>query len=122
MMEGEEIEFEVQGSESFPYHVRFIRDPSGMLFALCDCAAGQNGRFCKHRNRILLGNDVAIVSPNIDQVATVKAWCDQSEIGPILAELKALEAEAATLKKRISDTRENLSDALLKLTQTTEPC
>lgn len=122
MMEGEEIEFEVQGSESSPYLVRFIRASDGMLSASCDCAAGQNGMFCKHRNRILLGNDMAIVSPNIDQVATVKEWCDHSEIGPLLAELKTLEAEAATLKKRISDTKGKLSNALLKLTQTAVPC
>lgn len=112
-MDGQELKFEVQGSEPVPYNVRFIHAPSGLLIALCDCASGQNGQFCKHRTRILLGDPVAIVSGNADQVPTVKAWCDQSQLSPILSELKALETEAASLKKRVSDTKRRLSDALL---------
>lgn len=110
-VEMENIQFSVQGSSVDPYEVTFVRE-GNKLTAFCNCHAGENGTYCKHRLAILAGNVTAIVSSNIDQVATVASWLPGTILGDAIAELNAAEKILEQVKARISMAKRELSAAL----------
>ena len=59
--------FFVQGSETEPNKVTFIKDGLN-LSCYCTCKAGQNGLYCKHRFNLLDGITNNLVSNNLDEV------------------------------------------------------
>jgi len=89
-MNEERLTFEVQGSASEPYQTTFIF-AKGRLAALCDCAAGQNGQYCKHRFRILAGMRDGIVSANVDDVSIVQQWFRGTELEAAVKKVEELE-------------------------------
>ena len=107
------ITFLVQGSSPDPYEVEFIRRDHTKLSAYCNCAAGQNGQYCKHRMRILDGESQGVVSDNIDEVKLVASWLSGTDIAIAIQELKHLEGEADKIKKRISAAKKSLARALM---------
>ncbi len=108
-----EIKFLVQGSAPEPYLVIF-RKSGNNLIALCNCLAGQNGMYCKHRFRILAGSDEGIVSDNVQDVEIVKAWLKDSDVEKALNELHEAEADLTKLKKKVSALKKKVAKTLIE--------
>lgn len=107
-----EITFFVQGSAPAPYLVIF-RKSGNNLTGLCNCAAGENGMYCKHRFRILAGSTVDIVSDNIQDVEIVKTWLKDSDVEKALDELHSAESDLEKLKKKVSALKKKVAKALI---------
>ena len=105
------VKFLVQGSAPDPYEVTFIKDGNNMT-ALCTCAAGQNGQYCKHRIRILDGAISGIVSDNTAAVKTVTTWLVGTAIEAALREVKVAEAEMEKAEKNLTRVKKALARAM----------
>jgi SWIM zinc finger len=105
------IDFLVQGSASDPYTVSFVRD-DGKLSAYCNCPAGSNGQYCKHRLSIIEGKAVAIVSPNAHEIALVLTWLPGSALETAMAELRAAERDPARTKESVAAAKKRIALAM----------
>lgn len=105
----ERLEFQVQGSAEVPYTVVFERRSSNNLAAFCDCAAGSNGQYCKHRFSILDGQTDSIVSDNAADVKIIRDWIVGSDIQAALNAVRVLEEQAAEVKKLLSAAKKKLA-------------
>ncbi len=108
----EKIKFLVQGSAPEPYIVVFNKDGNN-LTALCDCPAGENGMYCKHRFRILAGSSEGIVSDNIKDVEIVKSWVKGSDVEKAMDELHQAEMDFEKMKKKVSALKKKLARKLI---------
>lgn len=108
----ETIKFFVQGSAPEPYLVVF-RKSGNNLTGLCNCPAGENGMYCKHRFRILAGSTEGIVSENITDVEIVKSWVKGSDVEKALEELHQSEIELEKMKKKVSALKKKLARTLI---------
>ena len=108
----EEIIFEVQGSAPKPYEVTFIRRSNTNLSANCTCRAGENGQYCKHRFRIMSGEQIDIVSSNADSVKIIQSWLIGTDIETALYKFIELEKEAERIKTELTLAKKNLAKAL----------
>lgn len=108
----DKINFLVQGSSEAPYSVKFVRRTDSNLSAYCNCPAGQNGLFCKHRIRILEGNPEGIVSNNFKDVETIKSWIFGTDIEKTMNEVKSLEAKLQATKEQLSKAKKELAMAM----------
>lgn len=93
----ERMEFLVQGSEVEPYRVTLER-AGGNLNAYCNCAAGSNGQYCKHRFGILSGNPAGVVVPDIDKLRVAVDWLEGTDVESALCNLIAVEDELIAAK------------------------
>ena len=106
-----EIIFLVRGSNPEPYKIRFIKNDL-FFAAFCSCPAGKKGMHCKHRINILTGSVDAIVSDNIEEVATIKKWLIGTPIEEAIQLFKSTEKEYLSAKKASTKAKKNLSKAL----------
>jgi hypothetical protein len=88
----QKITFKVQGSETEPYDVTFIKDDSN-LFCTCTCKAGKNNTHCKHRIRILQGNPEAIIGENQNDVNIVASWLPGTQLDQAMSDYQKAESE-----------------------------
>ena len=107
-----EIKFLVQGSDVEPYTVIFRNSEEGLV-SLCNCLAGKNGMYCKHRIRILRGSIEGIISENLNDVDTVKSWFPGSRVEHAIIELELAENQLESFKKKISQLKRNVAKCLL---------
>lgn len=106
------IECLVQGSETTPYTVQFLRFGDSVK-ASCTCKAGRNRQLCKHRLAILDGDLKAVVSENLEEVADVATWIAGSQLAPIIAEVNRLEIEKRAIEQKLKSSKRRLTEALL---------
>ncbi len=97
----------VDGSRGDEYVVTITRSGS-VVNALCTCAAGQNGSFCRHRVGILTG-DMGGVIPHDDNKDDLATLLQGSALADALARYQdaeaavdAAQAEFAKVKKALS--------------------
>ena len=108
----QEIKFLVQGSADEPYKVTFRKSESNFT-ALCDCPAGQNGMYCKHRLRIIEGLSENIVSNNSSEIKIVRSWLSGSDVENAIEELKEAERELELVKKKVSNYKKKLARKMI---------
>lgn len=106
-----QIEFKVQGSSPEPYNIIF-RKAGNNLTALCDCPAGMNRLYCKHRFNILNGIADGIVSENTEQVSIVESWLPGTDIDVALQEVKIAKKNLDEAKKQLSKLKKKLAKAM----------
>jgi hypothetical protein len=112
----ETIAFLVQGSSDEPYNVTFHKSEKSFS-ALCTCAAGENGQWCKHRLRILEGSPEGIVCDDdielvLEKISTIAAWLPGTKISEAMVALAKAEHEFEQAKKIITAAKKNLSVAM----------
>ncbi len=107
----ETTKFLVQGSAKEPYVVIFSKKGNNIR-AQCNCPAGENGMYCKHRLRILAGSTEGIISANINDVEIVKNWLKGSDIENVMDELRQAEEELEKMKTKVSALKKNLARKL----------
>ena len=103
----ESISLQVKGSSSEPYNIQFVFLNS-VLSASCDCGAGKQGTYCKHRIDILKGDTSSVISDNINY-KQLENWFKNSDIEKQLLEIDALSVEIESLKKRLEKSKKELS-------------
>ena len=103
-----QIEFNVQGSSPEPYNVIFRKDGNN-LTALCDCPAGMNRLYCKHRFNILNGIADGIVSENAEQVNIVEGWLSGTDVDEAMHEVKIAEKNLDDAKKHLAKLKKKLA-------------
>ncbi|MDB6133047.1 MAG: hypothetical protein JWM59_1290 [Verrucomicrobiales bacterium] len=108
----ERIDFLVSGSGPYPYQVSFVR-ADGVLVITCTCEAGINGMHCKHRTRIISGQDEDVVGVVVERIAEAAAWAAGTPITEALAECVELEAQAEEVKARRKKAKKRLAGAML---------
>jgi len=106
------IEFLVRGSADLPYRVTFERD-GDRITAFCNCAAGENGMYCKHRISILGGVDNGIASANAEQVSVVASWLPGSMLAARLTELAEAEENLELAKRTVAKAKKTLAAAMM---------
>lgn len=111
----EELIFEVQGSAEKPYRVSFIKHSIDKLSAYCTCPAGENGQYCKHRFRIMVGKKNDIVSKNESDVPIIQKWIIGTNIENLL--FKVCEKEDEKAQEEAKKTKNELSLAKKILTK-----
>ena len=108
----QKISFEVQGSAAEPYRVVFVKKSETNLSAYCSCPAGENGQYCKHRFSILAGLTKGIVSDNLEDVKIVQSWLPGTDVDEAIQKMRALEFEAAKIKKELSAAKKAVAKAM----------
>ena len=106
------IKFLIQGSQEDPYRVDFSMNGTS-LTAHCSCPAGENGMYCKHRIRILCGDDEGIVSGNKEDIKLVIENLKNSTLYVPFQEYFASEDNYEKAKKDLSVKKKHLSNALI---------
>jgi uncharacterized Zn finger protein len=106
-----EISFRVSGSAPEPYEVTFLRTNES-LAAFCTCAAGENGRYCKHRLAILEGHADAIVSDNHGDLTTIREWLVGTELAAAVLAFRQAEIVYDAAKAALDTAKRNLVKAM----------
>ncbi len=107
----EKLIFEVQGSADYPYEVKFYKDGNN-LTAICDCPAGQNGLYCKHRFNILAGKSENVVSNNKKKIAIIVEWLKGTDVEGAIQSVHEAERVFDTAKKDLSAKKKQLARAM----------
>lgn len=105
-----ELVFLVQGSATRPYKVTFIKNGNN-LSAYCNCPAGDNGQYCKHRFNILGGYTTGIVSGNESDVQIAISWLPDTDIEEALNALMISEEKYEAAKRELSSAKNRLAKA-----------
>lgn len=105
-----ERSFFVQGSADEPYKVTFRKNGDN-LSANCNCPAGVNGQYCKHRFRILGGFTDGIVSGNETDVEVVKSWLLGTDVETALNLFMDAEDKFEIAKRKLSAAKQQLAKA-----------
>ncbi|MBO6805771.1 hypothetical protein [Thalassospira sp.] len=108
----DQLEFLVQGSAEEPYKVVFRRRGPNNIDGLCNCGAGINGTYCKHRFQMMNGEVKNLVSGNEDDLVKLSEMLKGSDVEAAYNRLIDLEAQAAKLKKAVNAAKKELAYAL----------
>ena len=103
--------FEVQGSAAEPYVVIIARDGNN-LTAICDCPAGSNGQYCKHRFSLLEGSSKGVVGGDIEAIPSLPELLSGTDVEDAIFALKEVEAESAAIKKKLSSAKKAVAKAM----------
>jgi uncharacterized Zn finger protein len=107
------LKFYVQGSAPEPYFVQINKDGNN-LGASCDCPAGQNGQYCKHRVNLLKGLRDGVVGGDLDQISALPSIIKGTDVELAMQELVAALDEEERAKKRTSSKKKAFAKAMLR--------
>jgi hypothetical protein len=104
------IELKAASSSGDTYYtVEFSKHEDGKLRVFCSCPAGELGKFCKHKWR-LMGGDQALLWDKSDGALLAEAlkWVDASDFPSLYTKVNELEAQIETLKAELSKEKKNV--------------
>lgn len=104
------LTFLVQGSANAPYKVTFKKTDNN-LSAFCNCPAGDNGQYCKHRFSILNGFTDGIVSGNEAEVQIVSSWLPGTDVETAIKTVMDAEVKYELAKRELSEAKKHLAKA-----------
>ena len=94
-----EIHLKAKSSSGGAYNVTF-QNKGGLLIVFCPCKAGIYGNLCKHKTRLLNGDESILYNQDdAPALREVREWVSQSSYANFLAEYDSL-------KKQIEDAKE----------------
>jgi len=78
-----------KSSSGDSYDVTFVKK-NETLSVSCDCQAGVYGKLCKHKLRLLLGDESMLYDPDqVCDLTIIRQWVIQSEYDKFLSEYTA---------------------------------
>jgi len=90
-----------------PYIVDFMRE-KGLLSVFCNCAAGDFGKFCKHKWQLLSGDrSMLYSSEDEEKLQQVEEWVEESSFSLLYSDVNELEAQVAKLKAQIKKAKKD---------------
>ncbi len=105
------LKFQVQGSAPKPYEVSIKKD-GNKLTATCNCLAGRNGKYCKHRFELFKGSPKGVVGGDIDQIPNIPSMLIGTDVEMALNALKEAEKRLDEIKKEIDVARKAVANAM----------
>ena len=107
----EKLKFSVTGSKGDLYTVIFERSNNN-LNAFCDCQAGQNGMYCKHRFSLMDGEVKNIASDNIHDLEKLKKLLENTDVLEAYNAVNSAQKEADKAKLILQKTKKALAKAM----------
>ena len=87
------------GEES--YHVNVSSTAEHGITIMCDCAAGEWGKYCKHKMAVALGDATILYDDEqIDSFKEISNWIDSSSYPNLFSEIRVVEKQLAEAKKK----------------------
>ena len=95
-----EIRLKAKSSSGGTYDVTFRRE-GGLLFVSCPCKASIYGNLCKHKIRLLNGDESILYDQgDAPALREVREWVSQSSYSNLLAEYDSLKKQIEELKEK----------------------
>lgn len=101
----------VHGDSGFDYELSIGCNDDGYYFR-CSCPAGQNAQLCKHRLRLLLGDESDIHHTNDDTLLLLNKLRSLSVIKTVLTQKNEIEQEQDRLKKELGKLKKKMGRIL----------
>ena len=77
---------------------------------MCDCAAGEWGKYCKHKMAVALGDATILYDDEqIDSFKEISNWIDSSNYPNLFSEIPVLEKKVAEAKKNVKSKKEQIA-------------
>jgi uncharacterized Zn finger protein len=106
------LKFSVRGSKGDLYTVTATKkDGSDDMQFKCSCLGGDNGRFCKHRMALLLGDITNLASNNIGDVETLREMISGTEIESCVSKVYHLQAQLDQITAQLRRAKDELAIA-----------
>jgi hypothetical protein len=97
----------ISSSGNGTYSVDFLTNDEGKLSVFCDCPAGEWGKFCKHKWRLLHGDESMLADQTqIDDLQKVAEIAKDRNIEQFDDEIKAYEKEQKNHTKQLKKEKE----------------
>lgn len=101
-------------SQPTPYGVTFYFEPKGIT-VWCECAAGEFGKWCKHKIGMLRGDESLLAKPSqISLLNELRAIIASSDYPALLSEFDMAEAELAKAQDRVKKLRSAIEKKMKK--------
>ena len=97
-------------SREEPYSVKVSSTVEHGLTIMCDCVAGEWGKYCNHKMGVVLG-DVKILfdDEQIDSFKEISNWIDSSSYPNLFSEIRVVEKQLAEAKKNVKSKKEQIA-------------
>lgn len=109
----ERLEFLVEGSQGDEYSITFEVNGSNAN-AFCNCQAGSNGLYCKHRFAIMDGDVSRLLSANAADVVRLKTLMKGSDLEEAYNRVLIAEAAYATAKRNLDAAKKTLAKVMYR--------
>ena len=96
------------GEES--YHVNVSSTAEHGITIMCDCAAGEWGKYCKHKMGVVLGDTTILFDDEqIDSFKEISNWIVSSNYPNLFSEIRVVEKELAEAKKNVKSKKKKIA-------------
>ena len=97
-------------SRDEPYSVEISSTAEYGLTIICDCPAGEWGKYCKHKMSVALGDATILYDDEqIDGFNEISNWIDTSIYPNLFLEIRVVEKELAEAKKNVKSMKEKIA-------------
>ena len=92
------------------YHVNVSSTAEQGITIICDCAAGEWGKYCKHKMAVALGDATILYDDEqIDSFKEISNWIDSSSYPNLFSEIRVVEKQLAEAKKNVKSKKEQIA-------------
>ena len=92
------------------YHVNVSSTEEHGITIMCDCAAGEWGKYCKHKMGVVLGDATILFDDEqIDSFKEISNWIVSSNYPNLFAEIPVLEKKITEAKKNLKSMKEQIA-------------
>ncbi|GHV79157.1 hypothetical protein AGMMS49944_09480 [Spirochaetia bacterium] len=109
---GVEAIYQVQGSSPEPYIIKIDLDNFTIS---CTCTAAEHGLPCKHRIKILSGENPGIIQGDISLLPKLAQWANGTNIFDIIQTYETAKNELKNAHKKMDYAFKNYRDARIQL-------
>ena len=97
-------------SRDEPYSVEISSTAEYGLTIICDCPAGEWGKYCKHKMAVALGDATILYDDEqIDGFNEISNWIDVSNYPKIFSEIRVVEKQLEEAKKNVKNMKEKIA-------------
>ena len=92
------------------YHVNVSSTAEHGITIMCDCAAGEWGKYCKHKMAVALGDATILYDDEqIDSFKEISNWIASSNYPNLFSEIPVLEKKITEAKKNLKSMKEQIA-------------
>ena len=92
------------------YHVNVSSTAEQGITIICDCAAGEWGKYCKHKMGVVLGDTTILFDDEqIDSFKEISNWIASSNYPNLFSEIPVLEKKVVEAKKNVKSKKEQIA-------------
>jgi|TARA_Y100000296_G_scaffold84879_1_gene119366 hypothetical protein len=96
------------GEDSYSVEVSSTEEHG--ITIMCDCAAGEWGKYCKHKMGVALGDATILFDDEqIDSFKEISNWIASSNYPNLFSEIRVVEKELEVAKKNVKSMKEQIA-------------